>query len=451
MPNGMPYGDAFIVGTPALDQLSNRIYAEHQQRELQRRQDNKMLDEEFSRNLSGIWDADIPELTQKYGEYKQAWQNLYKKKGGGTPQEQLEVLKKKADMYSLLGKSKEHRNWWESKVKTVQSDKKGMFADDAATQLASIRGVPSAKADRTTIEGKLMYPYSLPEFDKWNKSSFGTPIERRGKQTISANDPLKDETPVWKVGNTPNQMFENLLNTVVTKNAGKNFTGLVLNSMDDQQKQDLTNRFIAKVKDPKFIAAYGEVQPFNQTALSTDLGEAVALQTMRNFVDLPIPEPKIESVINADRAKTRSEKFAKEQQARNHAASLQRLRESIAAGRIPWMNATQTASYVIDADKTVGENQPVKFDLGKYETITGGVTPSLNSELRSDGNGGYIYGIKNTQGEFIEKGRVDAVTAQDRLTKEAAKNKVENPAIKTPKPKEETVAERMRRLAKEKK
>ena len=139
MPNGLPYGDAFIVGTPALDQLSNRIYAEHQQRELQRRQDNKMLDEEFSRNLSGIWDADIPELTQKYGEYKQAWQNLYKKKGGGTPQEQLEVLKKKADMYSLLGKSKEHRNWWEGKVKTVQSDKKGMFADDAATQLASIR------------------------------------------------------------------------------------------------------------------------------------------------------------------------------------------------------------------------------------------------------------------------------------------------------------------------
>jgi hypothetical protein len=88
MPTNIPSGNAFLVQTPKLDALHNQLYAEQKQREAQQSQDSKMLDNEFSKNLSNVWDADIPDITQKYSDYKQAWKGLYNKKGGGTPQEQ---------------------------------------------------------------------------------------------------------------------------------------------------------------------------------------------------------------------------------------------------------------------------------------------------------------------------------------------------------------------------
>lgn len=298
MPTGQPYGDIFSAATPALDRLGQQLYLEQKQREAQQLQNNKLLDEEFSRNMSGMWDADINDFSKKYSEYKQAYNQLQRKRSGGTPEEQLGLLKKKADMYSFLNQSKEHRHWWEEKAKAVVADKKGLFADDAQQQLVSMRGVPSSKIDRGAAETKLLYPYAVPEFDKINKESFGTLTDKRGKTVANG---VTDETPVWKVGNTPNQMFEHLLGSVVSKNLGRNFTGLVLHSMSDQEQEDLVNKYAVKTQDPKFIAAYGEVQPFSPTVLSTDLGKAVALQTMKNVVDLPIPESKIEKIVNADR------------------------------------------------------------------------------------------------------------------------------------------------------
>lgn len=109
----------------------------------------------------------------------------------------------------------------------------------------------------------------------------------------------------------------------------------------------------------------------------------------------------------------------------------------IAARQLPWMNATETATYIVNADKGAGVGGTVEFDADKYETLTG-IEPSSNSDLRGDGNGGYIYGRKDGNGNFIEQGRVDAVTAQDRLTKAAAKNPIKNPALNNGNPKPKT-------------
>lgn len=369
MGNTTPYAGGFLVKTPYLDQLVNRLYAEQQQKNLQQRQDNKMLDEEFSRNLSGIWDADIPELTKKYSDYKQSWKNFYKKKGGGTPQEQLEVLKKKADMYSLLGNSKEHRGWWEGKVKTVQADKKGLFADDAAQQLVSMRGIPSSQVDRNAVEPKLLYPYSVPEFDKINKEAVGTLIERRGKPVKSVTDPLAEETPVWKTGNTPNQIYEHLLGSIMSKNLGKNYAGLVLHSMSDQEKEDITNKYVAKVNDPKFIAAYGEVKPFPQLALETPLGQAVALQTMKNVVDTPIPEPKIEKVYNKEAIMNKQQELTlkrqKEMAAIHDVYTMKHIGYKAA---LDLGNIIASDKYVDEIFNTMGNNLPADLVNKVFET-----------------------------------------------------------------------------------
>jgi hypothetical protein len=67
------YAGGFLVKTPHSDRVLEQIYADHKLREQQKFSDSKMLDEEYSKNISNVWDADIPEITKSYSDYKQAW------------------------------------------------------------------------------------------------------------------------------------------------------------------------------------------------------------------------------------------------------------------------------------------------------------------------------------------------------------------------------------------
>lgn len=106
---GRAFGDIFTANTPALDRFGNQLYQDQKIREAQRAKQQQMLDEEFARNISKIKDADIPEAIQKYGDFKLKTQMLMRKKGGGTPEEQFDVLKSKGAFYDTVNKSKAQR------------------------------------------------------------------------------------------------------------------------------------------------------------------------------------------------------------------------------------------------------------------------------------------------------------------------------------------------------
>jgi hypothetical protein len=72
----LPYGDAYLVGTPAIDRMSQQLYAEQKQRELIRQKQGAALDEEFAKNVANVRDVDVPEITKRYGEWKTANQQL---------------------------------------------------------------------------------------------------------------------------------------------------------------------------------------------------------------------------------------------------------------------------------------------------------------------------------------------------------------------------------------
>lgn len=103
---GRPFGDIFIANTPTLDRFAAQLYQDQRQRESLRAKQQQMLDEEFAKNMSGIRDVDIPELTKKYGDFKLANQMLMRQKGGGTPEQQLDLLRKKASVYDIINQSK---------------------------------------------------------------------------------------------------------------------------------------------------------------------------------------------------------------------------------------------------------------------------------------------------------------------------------------------------------
>src|SRR5258708_16899429 len=140
-----PFGDIFSAATPALDQLSNRLYNEQDQRKLYQQQKNKLLDDEFARNLSGIRDADIGDLTKSYGDFKAANQSLLKIKHNVTPQQQLDVLKKKAAVYDVINNSKNFKQNMETPIQQGMSKDPNKYKTNSHGLLIQTLGTPYSK------------------------------------------------------------------------------------------------------------------------------------------------------------------------------------------------------------------------------------------------------------------------------------------------------------------
>jgi hypothetical protein len=135
------FGDIFTPNTSYTDRAAAQLYAEQKQREAKQQQLNAALDDEFSKNLAGIRDADIPELTQKYTDWKLANMQAMKQKGGISPQQQMDLLRKKAAMYDTIGQSKQQKQWEEENAKGVMVAPDN-YEDNAHQNLMQHRQMP---------------------------------------------------------------------------------------------------------------------------------------------------------------------------------------------------------------------------------------------------------------------------------------------------------------------
>jgi len=124
--NRFPYGDAFLVQTPYLDRVGAMMINDQKQREANQAKAAQALDQEFAKNVSGMRDADIPELTQKWGEYKAAKQQLYKDGNKMSDaeriQKQLEATRKLGEIHQGISKSKAEKEEEEFWVKDIQKN-----------------------------------------------------------------------------------------------------------------------------------------------------------------------------------------------------------------------------------------------------------------------------------------------------------------------------------------
>jgi hypothetical protein len=225
----LPYGDAYLVGTPAIDRMSQQLYAEQKQRELIRQKQGAALDEEFAKNVANVRDVDVPEITKRYGEWKTANQQLMKNKGGVPPEQQLDLLRKKAEIYKTINASKQGMEEEEEIRKGLMKDP-DLFDDNAATYLAIRRKTPiSGLGDYADASGKPInladyntyrYKGTNTDFSKIERDAAGTP-----KQVYQEETPLEGGlqfkiTP-YMYGNTPMQFYQNYLGALSQRKAGR--------------------------------------------------------------------------------------------------------------------------------------------------------------------------------------------------------------------------------------
>lgn len=339
MPIGQGYGDIFATNTPALDQLHNRLQQEQRQRAIQKERESIALDDEFAKNLYKIRDADADELTTLYSDWKNDYNRLQERGNKVTQQERADNLRKRAEIYKFGNKSISEKDWQETQGKAIPRDNKGYYVDDANDRMIELSKTPTNKIT-PQMRADLAYKFSIPDFEKYEKLATGDLKEIKGNpikfgsEGHSGRDKFSDEIPVYRVANNPMKQYDIRLNSWLANNKQKNSIAVVQNSFtSDQEKEDLKNKYFAKIKTPEFIAAYGETPAFPESS-RTQLGEAAMLQTMRSIVDAPNPKIRIDFTKN-DQTKTEdSQAFALKKQAihesnSNYRASLNKVRPSL--------------------------------------------------------------------------------------------------------------------------
>lgn len=297
-----PYGDIYSVNNSAVDNIAKRIYAEQQQKELQRRQESKMLDDEFGKNLANVKSVDIPEITQAYNEFKQKHIALQKKGNKVTPEDQMALMISKAAVNEKINGSIQDKEYLKLRANEGKGDKKGRYNQNFNTIIQDLLNTPTSKRNRDNDDAILLNQYSFPDLAKVTGNMVGLkPQEFRlptGKPSTKGE--LYDDELVFNKFNHPNKMYENAFLEISTRPDREAFERVVDDSLSDQEKEALKTRYFAKINSPEFKAIYGEVQPFPESAEKTELGKATALAVMSAVDKLDLKPIRTESKLNKD-------------------------------------------------------------------------------------------------------------------------------------------------------
>ena len=223
-----PYGDVFLVNTAYTDRAAQQLYAEQKQREAKQQQMNAVLDDEFSKNLAGIRDADIPELTSKYTDWKLANMGAMKQKSGITPEQQMELLRKKADMYGVINQSKQERQWEEENGKGLMTNP-DRYSDNAHDYLIQRRRTPLSMLDKNK-DNSIYYSGTNTDFSKILTSAAGQPKQVYVDEKPVDKEGIQTQITPYQFGNTPQQFYESIVGSLSQRKAGRDAAAIIANT-----------------------------------------------------------------------------------------------------------------------------------------------------------------------------------------------------------------------------
>lgn len=299
---GRPFGDIYTVNTPALDRFGQQMYAQEIQRQNQMRQDAKALDEEFSRNAANIRDADLPEYSKAYQDYKTAYQQSLKSKKEYSPEQQMELLRKRANVYSVIKNSKDTDAVIKDYAKRINSDTKGVYNTDASNRLRGYNSLPSNQISDKHFDD-LMWKFGNTDFSKEEGLAKGKPRSVGQKLVgVDPNDPNSDLYSTYDVGNNYLDYFNTLATAITGAKKTEDYQRLVNNQYTPEEQQQLTEAFNKKINDPLYKELYGVdgTTTFPSWAYNTPIGNALRIATMKSVVDAPLV-PTTKSIPNKTR------------------------------------------------------------------------------------------------------------------------------------------------------
>ena len=282
--NGLPYGDAFIVGTPRIDRFENMVMQDHRNRDLQEQRNAQLLDHEFSKNASDIRDVDVNSAVKKYQDYKNIGQDLYKNGNRMSTNEriakQLEKQRAASGYYSLINGSKELKDGEDTIQKSNFKDPSKQD-ENAQYYLSNSRHTP---LESHTGLGDLANNVALKTQDFSKNVSAAVGKNAKVNSYVQDNGLTSTPTDIMAF-NSPSQFGATLSESIPDRRSQNKF--VLQHSYNDLAAQNLLQKYDALSQTSAFKKSYPNEPPINLDDFNDPFKKAVALTSIDHIIRHP--------------------------------------------------------------------------------------------------------------------------------------------------------------------
>ena len=463
MSNGLPYGNAFIVSTPHLDRLGDRIYAEEMQKKKQQQDEIRHADDLMAKEVGTMRSADTADFIAKYEQYKALKKQLYNPKIQKSPKDYDRINREAniamADAMRLSNRSQEFKDQLKG-LATMRAKNPNSFSDDFLERYNAAMTTPVSKL-KHPVYGDLgnteeyVYKGGNTDFSKPFKEAAGTIRDLAEIDAgVNPNDKLTNIKKSYKGGNDPYTYYNTLIQGIYGSQKTRDFPLQV--QYTPEQEAQIESAFNQLTSDPNYRKIYGitDAMKFPQSAYSTEIGRAVRLSAMENAIN-NLPVEKISYIANKDAAMKQQNQFT---------LSRQKIMEAIKQGNRKELVRIRRAFQVADQ---VRQDEILDDVIVGYKENPNAIPEDIKDEFKKrDGKGHSVdfnevkFSPDGTKVQFLykdEKGNViPEFSAEATVSdiKERTRKKIETAqtdVTATPKTnpttgKKETIAEKMRRL-----
>lgn len=321
---GSPYGDIFFVNTPSLDRVANTLYLENKQRQAKLANDAAALNDEFSRNAAKIRDADVPELSKKWNDYKQSWINLQKIKPNSPDriQREMDLQRSKIDMYGLINKSAEGKAIEEEDAKDYIKNP-DRYQQSARDILSLRRKTPIIHPDYDALREAAFWKLGTTDFSKDFNNATGKAGMIGKSEPIPVSNGLEWQTSTYRgLPKTAPQIAESFLGSVVGSQKASDLIREHPELNDPLTLKSIDEQYDALVNSDLYKKAYkGKKIDFPEWMNQTPQGKIAVYLAKQAAINNPPSEEK-------DKPYANYEAQLKQKNAENDRRSLRDFTES---------------------------------------------------------------------------------------------------------------------------
>lgn len=279
--------------------------------------ENSQLEQQFNKEFSNVRSADSEDVINSWNNYKQLKKQLLFNKDAQRDPKMFNKLQQAtnealAHTYQTINRSTELKKQGEALLqeRKVHPEK---FADDFGNKVTEFNKTPMSQlADHPygDLSNPDTYRYkgSLTNFQPLLQKAAGTPRELGVPRETVEPGGLQRRISTFKGANSPYDFYNNIIGSLVGSNAPRDFVG-TFGEITPEQEQLITEQFNKLKADPKFKAAYGDMeQDFPASAYQTQTGHIAKVLAMQHAINNPITE-KVDYKPITSAVEDRKEKF----------------------------------------------------------------------------------------------------------------------------------------------
>lgn len=264
----VPFGNAFLVGTPYTDRITATLQAQQADRRKYQQQTTLQTDEMMNKELANVRSADMGTVVDSYGKWKNISMQMLNPGVQANPKtyNELQIQKNAALGQTMAAINRSAQlNAQAKELVAERKTKPNLYSDDFGDKLAAFNATPMnqlaahPKYGDLTNPDAFRYTGSQTDFGKLEATAAGKPQPVAGAEKVEKISDLQTRRTPTEFGSTPTQFFDNMKGQLAQHIPGRDASA-AWEAIPEQQRAAVDQQFAA-IAPEKWQAMTGVAKP----------------------------------------------------------------------------------------------------------------------------------------------------------------------------------------------